>query len=361
MPTAPRSACYPGRLAALLIAALAPLGVAVAFSAPANAGYLIEAAPQIASADKACISTATLYDGSLGGTPDTQGMSYLTLAVSATQIFSGGVTLLDTLPRRGDFAGYTANAARVPSLDRTSGYTLTLGVQMVSEAHANNNRAGFSLIALSSDTRGIELGFWKDQVWAQEDGSAEPPAGTLFTHAESGPIDTTTGVISYTLAVQGDGYGLAADGVPILSGRLRDYSAFVGAIDPYETPHFIFIGDDSSSAGATTRIAALSVAAVVPCSQTHIYLPLVHGSGTYSLLPRAKSHLSQPLRKSRELRGSYGFTFSYGGCAGKYRLCEILGCARQRAHAALQRLDLDEPRHLPDDHDGGVRPGTCAG
>jgi hypothetical protein len=211
-------------------------------------------------------------------------MSYMTLAVSATQTFSGSVTILDTMPRRGDFAGYTANAARVPSLDRTSGYTLTLGVQLVSEAHNNADRAGFSLIVLSSDTRGIELGFWSDQVWAQEDGAAEPPAGTLFTHAESGTIDTTTDLISYTLAVHGGTYRLAAKGVPTLSGRLRDYSAFVGAIDPYETPNFIFIGDDSSSAGATTRIAVLSVEAVVPCPQTHIYLPLVHGSMNIALL-----------------------------------------------------------------------------
>jgi hypothetical protein len=199
-----------------------------------------------------------------------QAFNSQTIVVSATQIFSDGVTILDTMPRRGDAAGYPADPALVPGLDRTSGYTLTFGVQVVSEEHSNDNRAGFSVIALSSDTRGIELGFWSDEVWAQEGGAS----GALFTHAESAPFSTTTGLISYTLAIRGDMYSLAANGAAILSGDLRDYSAFVGPIDPYETPNFIFLGDDTSSARANIRLAALSVT-VVQCPQRRLYLPMV--------------------------------------------------------------------------------------
>jgi len=53
---------------------------------------------------------------------------------------------------------------------------LSFTVQVVEEYHADSDkdgdgvgdRAGFSVIALSSDAQGIEVGFWKDQIWAQE-------------------------------------------------------------------------------------------------------------------------------------------------------------------------------------------------
>ncbi|HEY3230532.1 MAG TPA: hypothetical protein VGJ87_15015, partial [Roseiflexaceae bacterium] len=115
------------------------------------------------------------------------------------------------------------------------------------------------------------LGFWSDHIWAQE-GGAEP---NLFTHAEDAPFTTTTGLISYTLAIHGGTYALAANGAPILSGNLRDYSAFAGPIDPYETPNFIFLGDDTTSARAKIRLAALAVT-VTKCTS---YLPLITVAG----------------------------------------------------------------------------------
>jgi hypothetical protein len=236
----------------------------------ANASRPILAQP----AQPLCTSTVALYDGAQGGTPETQGMLYQSFAVSATQTFSESATLLDTSGRLADYAGFVANPALTPALDRTSGYTLTFHLELLAEQHNNADRAGFSLIALSSDTRGIELAFWSDQVWVQDDGDAEPPSGTLFTHAEGSPFDTTA-PITYTLAIHGDSYSLAAGGAPILNGALRDYSAFVGPIDPYETPNFIFVGDDTSSAGARARLAALLVSTTVACPQNPIFLPLV--------------------------------------------------------------------------------------
>jgi hypothetical protein len=267
MPIVHRSTVYAGRMIVLL---------AIALSAPALAASPGAAAPArptaTAVAQTCAASTITLYDAALGGTPDTQGMLYQTIALSATQTFSNGVTILDTTPRRGDSAGYFGNSARVPALDRTSGYTLTFEVQVESEDHgSNNNRAGLSVIALSSDTRGIELGFWADHVWAQEGGTTN-----LFTHAEDTSFATTTGLISYTLAIRGDSYSLAANGSPILTGALRDYSAFVGVPDVYEIPNFIFIGDDTGSARARIRLAALAVA--VPKCAHYQYLPLVIGA-----------------------------------------------------------------------------------
>jgi hypothetical protein len=57
----------------------------------------------------------------------------------------------------------------------------------------------------------------------------------------------------------------------VLSGSLRDYTAFSGPVDPYETPNLIFIGDDTSSASARIRLSYVSVAAL----DNRIYLPMI--------------------------------------------------------------------------------------
>jgi hypothetical protein len=214
----------------------------------------------------------TLYDGALDtGTPDTQGFVYQTLPAppyTATHTFADGVTTLTTTDAIGIYAGYFGSMLLVPTLDRQVGYALRFTARVITETHAGSDRdgdgvedrAGFSLIALSEDTRGIELGFWPDQVWAQEDGAAEPPAGTLFTHAEGGAFDASAGLTGYELLILGDAYTLlASDGV-IVSGRLRDYTPFEWTIDPYETPNLIFLGDDTPSASAVLQLASVHVA-----------------------------------------------------------------------------------------------------
>jgi len=95
----------------------------------------------------------------------------------------------------------------------------------------------------------------------------------LFTHAEDAPFTTTTGLISYTLAIHGGTYALSANGAPILNGNLRDYTAFAGP--PYNIPNFIFLGDDTSSAKAKIRLAAFAVT-VTKCTR---YLPLITVAG----------------------------------------------------------------------------------
>ena len=61
----------------------------------------------------ATAATTTLYDGALGGTPDTQGFLYLTDPLppqsSASQSFANGATTLTSLTNS-DKAGYFAKA-----------------------------------------------------------------------------------------------------------------------------------------------------------------------------------------------------------------------------------------------------------
>ncbi|MDQ2998547.1 MAG: PEP-CTERM sorting domain-containing protein [Chloroflexota bacterium] len=217
-----------------------------------------------------------LYDGAQNNRPDDQGFTFLAVP-SVSPTTAGGATILDTASNKNTFAGYFSKPTPQLVLDRAIGYTVSFTVQVELEDHGGSDRngdgtedrAGFSLIVLSSDTRGIELGFWKDRIWAQEDGATEPP---LFTQAEHTVFDTQSGRIGYALAVQGDNYTLSSDGTPILSGRLRDYTNFVGTINPYKTPNLIFLGDDTSSASAKIQLAYVAVG---PSLDRKVYLSLL--------------------------------------------------------------------------------------
>lgn len=208
--------------------------------------------------------TAVLYNGSLGTTPDAQGFFFQEFPAGATQTISSGGVILDTTALIGLSAGYFNEPAQTPVMNRTTGYTVTFAAQMLAETHNNANRAGFSLIALSSDAKGLELGFWENEIWAQADDSLDP--NDMFTHAEGVAFDTTAEMVTYTLQIITDTYSLSANGAPILTGPIRDYTNFTGPVDPYETPNFIFLGDDTSSAMGQTKIdyAAVTVVTAVP-------------------------------------------------------------------------------------------------
>ena len=225
-------------------------------------------------------TTYTLYDGNLGGTPDTQSFLYLNLPVgTATQSENGGVTTLDTtIVNMGAYAGYFGDANTVPdipTLDRTTGYTLTFTAQIETEAHANNNRAGFSVIILSDDKKGIEVAFWENEIWVQDDDAVNP--ADLFTHAEGVVYSTTAVLETYNLTVFSDTYTLTVGSSTILTGRLRDYTNFTGPIDPYETPNFIFLGDNTTSAEARIRLSyvAVTTADPPPTDDFRAYIPFV--------------------------------------------------------------------------------------
>jgi hypothetical protein len=221
--------------------------------------YLVMAASSSAAAP-AATAPIVLYDGALGTLPDAQGFTFLAVP-SVSPTVSNGATILDT--SRNTYAGYFSRSTPQLVLDRVVGYTISFTVQVEQEDHSGSDRnndeiedrAGFSLIVLSSDKRGIELGFWKDRIWAQEGGTGS----TLFTQAEGAAFDTQSGRRPYTLAVQGDTYALSSNGAPILSGNLRDYTALSSPPDPYETPNLIFLGDDTSSASAKIQLAYVAV------------------------------------------------------------------------------------------------------
>jgi hypothetical protein len=213
----------------------------------------------------ALCGTITFYDGTEQAvTPNSFSPKYLEyFAIGGTQAYSGADLATNfTATVQG---GYLSNLANpnFPILDRAAGYTLSFTVEIVSESHSSANRAGFSVIAVSSDVgsgvlSSIGLGFQDGLIFAQ---SSSP----LFTAAESAAFDPVdVGFVDYDLTIFGSGYELFADGSSILSGSLRDYTAFGGLIDPYETANFVFFGDDTTSAQAEINLRRVALTTPVP-------------------------------------------------------------------------------------------------
>jgi len=210
-------------------------------------------------------ATVTLYNGASNTAPGTQG--FLFAAFGGTETTGSGGTVLDTTGSDLFRAGYSRLDV---TQNATAGYSFRLDLQLLAENHDNpaaqNNtgtdsiadRAGTSLILISSTGVGIELGFWLDQIWAQNDGpvKADPvtaPTGTRFTHGESAAFNTSV-LTRYDLSIFGSTYALYAGGnfgAPILTGSLRNYSP-EGL--PYNLPNYFFLGDNTTSARGSLRI-----------------------------------------------------------------------------------------------------------
>lgn len=206
----------------------------------------------------AVASVLPLYSGS--GLPATQ--AWLDFASDAA-ISSGsavqspvtaGVQLATDAVVKAGYSNFLVSQqlknAGFPSLNRSAGFELSFDLDVHSENHVlNANRAGFSVTLLSADLRGIELGFWTDRIQAQGD-------SPLFQFAE-GVTTSTAGLQNYRLRVQDNGYRLFRGAAQVLTGSLRDYSAFSGPLNPYVLPNFLFLGDNTSSAAATVSLGPI--------------------------------------------------------------------------------------------------------
>lgn len=186
----------------------------------------------------------TLYDASLGTLPASQGWTFIPTG-SATQTITNNAVLLNTSASTTTQAGYGRLAPI--ALDHTNGFTLLFTVQLHAEIHNNNNRAGFSVIVLDHNKRGVELAFWTNTIFAQ----TESP---LFTHGEDTTLQTSAQFVDYALTMRETNYVLRADGSTILAGTVKDYTAFNGFPNPYRTSDFIFFGDNPTSASAAVSL-----------------------------------------------------------------------------------------------------------
>ncbi len=231
-----------------------------------------------------------LYDGGQSSLPSAQGWLYLTNplfgASASQQPVAGGVRLVSPVAEQAGW--FSTLHPGVPLLPAGGAFDIDFTLRLVDESHANPNRAGFGVIVLDDAATGIELGFWTDRIWAQND-------SPLFTHGEEAFFDTAR-LVDYRLSFAAAGYTLYADGSPILSGARRDYSAHGNPV--YANTNFLFFGDDTSSAGAEVEIHSIAVdslAATMPSPAViWLMLPLVFGLTGSRRAPRARYSLRQP-------------------------------------------------------------------
>jgi len=253
-----------------------------------------------------------LYDGSAGGLPTAPNQNMVfgdnpPGSITPSYDSVNKLTVLNTNSLNLYSAGFSPDYNK-PSvaagvvLDRTKGYVVKFTVQLQTETHAGSDRAGFSVIALGNDTAsgkkaGIELGFWSNEIWAQHDGTSGP---LLFTHGEGNTtVNPGSSLLAYELEIVGSKYALYLGGssTPLLSGPLRDYTAFVPPMDfpnIYSIPNFIFLGDDTSQAKAITNIAQVSIdtTALVPGINTQPANQTISSGQTASLSVAANGKAS---------------------------------------------------------------------
>ena len=246
----------------------------------------------------------TLYDAALGSLPETQGWSYGIIG-SATKLLTNNSAFLDTTASLSTKAGWSAITAA--DLNRAKGFGLLFTAMLNAEAHSNTNRAGFSVIVLGDDARGIELAFWTNTVFAQSD-------SPLFTQGEQASFNTAGGFVDYALFLQATNYVLQANGSAILTGPVRNYTAFSGFPNPYSTPDFIFFGDDTTSASGSFNVRKLTlilppslsmnVHGVVAWSRSRAIKPIMCSRArTWWLgIPRARATRRTMLSPSRTTR-----------------------------------------------------------
>lgn len=228
---------------------------------------LIGAATLLLASNHA-LASDVLFDPALGTLPGTQGSlffcsggaSAFCIGPDGTQSLASDGVVLDstTIAAPNENAGQVGFANSLPplilppaTLDRMTGFAVNFDLRVDFESHASNDRAGFSVIVVSNDLRGIELGFWTDEVWAQN-----WAPGDEFTHGEGAAFDTTAALATYSLGILDNSYTLSVAGSPLLSGVLRDYSA-EGV--PYEVANFVFFGDNTSRARAVVTLGKIAV------------------------------------------------------------------------------------------------------
>ncbi len=218
--------------------------------------FLFIAFPLISSA-----TVYTLYDETQNNLPDDQDwLIYANDGSASSTPVAAGVNLTTDNATSAGFSNSVLSPVNpgFPILDSSIGFTLSFSMQLISESHtANINRAGFSIILLDSNNQGVELGFWTDTIWSQ---NADP----LFTTKdEEKAFNTTAGMLAYELTLFDNQYFLTHNETILLTGILKDYSAFTGgpfgSSIPYSLENYLFLGDDTSSAQADVILGRIEI------------------------------------------------------------------------------------------------------
>ena len=231
----------------------------------------------LASASVGFTQSFTLYNGASNVTLDdpSWGWNYVSQGGSAIKTAGGGMTTLDSTASDSISAGFstvTSSRSTPFILDNARGYTVGFDIQVNTENHSNPaadknadglaDRSGVNLIVLGSDHKGLELAFWQDEIWPQQD-------NPLFIHnalkERAQGVSLTSLLTHYDLRIQGNNYVLAnGGGTVLLTGNLRDYAANGAPALPYAGQNFLFLGDDTTSARGSVGIAGVKLLLATP-------------------------------------------------------------------------------------------------
>ena len=196
-----------------------------------------------------------LYDGDLRSLPEDQGWMYRLeppIRNQSRQVRVDGAFNLNTGRNLADRAGYFIRLPQMEThpqapeiLDRQRGYRIGFTLRILSERRAAPSQAGFSLIALSDDLLGVDLGFGAGEIFART---------SKLERAEENralPFRIDTQYADFEMDIRENEYRLSANGEEILAGSLRNYS---DAGEPYTVPNLLFFGDNAESAGASVNL-----------------------------------------------------------------------------------------------------------
>ena len=196
-------------------------------------------------------SALVLFDPAVG-MPAAQGWVPL---IDATPGAAGLLADRYTLDTRGAGVSLHGHARIAPvPLDPAGGYIVDFRARIVAETHASDNRAGFSMLFVGSNTaQSIEIGFWNGEVWAYDYvvGSSD-----RFVKGPSTAWNTGIALSDYRLRVQDGAFSLWSGGSLLIGGPLQDYTA-QGA--PYTVSNFVFFGDNTSRGSASVEVGTISL------------------------------------------------------------------------------------------------------
>lgn len=219
--------------------------------------------------------TYTLYDAAMGGRPGDQpwlrqgntggtetgpsaGSPFTNLNTTASNTLQNGYSNYNL-----SLAPTLVNPA-FPSLNRATGVTLTFTMRQADATGTLDParpRAGFSVILLDNDRRGVEIGFQGDTLFTQAPGFLQPAAVTSGANITA----LTSALTTYTLTFTGDNYALTSGGTTLLNGTVQDYTGTPGLAGiVYNTPRYLFLGDNTTGAGASTDLSFVSVTVAAP-------------------------------------------------------------------------------------------------
>lgn len=281
----------------------------VSLSLSAGSGYGVGTPGPVTATIKNDDTTLRLYDPRTPRLPSEQGWLSYSRGGSSSQSLRANGTRLDSTASVGDLSGYSNHTVlgalgnpAFPRVDRSVGFALDFRVQVLSETHLANNRAGFSVVVMDQGPtlRGIELGFWTNSLFSQAGGTS--PFTTLAQQAAFNTTVPTT----YSLRIHDQSYFLLANSQLLLWGSMQDYSRWPKdarlPYNPYATPNFIFFGDNTSRASAQVELGAIALG-----------VPLTGSSGADTLVGTADPDSINGLSGADQINGGAGADWLCGG------------------------------------------------